>query len=503
MEAAGTSGSQMIFVLESMGNDLSRLLPLYQGNSKELLTLKKRFDDVNKSLQITDVQADKLKEVSTAYSLMTSQLGNAATAISATLAPVMDDFFNDVIGVVPHATQTIIDFANSFLDAKHIFKEADLTSQIEASQIRILELTAKKALMEKNSNTNLRDSGASRVVQIQQLKDSIEFERKRTGDLNEQLKVVEALEDARKLADAKSIGGGSIDGLGGLAQTGAVGTGDEIKEIADRFKTEEELLTEKLERELVLIGEHNINKAQLEADFIASMAEATGVDEEQLLTEQYELELEKIAEHNQLKLDLQERYIEDLSDIEEAADKTDQDFKDDSFKKKEKKEKKSNQIIEDSKSKNVGNMLSIADSLVGGNEKIGKAIFLAQKALGISDVFIQTERAAARALAELGPVAGPPAAAAIKTSGYISMGAIAASALGSVSSSGSSGVSSNNNNTGNSNAVQRETFDAESTGLDITEQGLSTQTIRFAVDSGDDLIDAISNALNKANSEGR
>ena len=241
----------------------------------------------------------------------------------------------------------------------------------------------------------------------------------------------------------------------------------------------------------------------MEADFIASMADATGVDEEQLLTEQYELELEKIAEHNQLKLDLQERYIEDLSDIEESADKTDQDFKDDSFKKKEKKEKKSNQIIEDSKSKNVGNMLSIADSLVGGNEKIGKAIFLAQKALGISDVFIQTERAAARALAELGPVAGPPAAAAIKTSGYISMGAIAASALGSVSSSGSSGVSSNNNNTGNSNAVQRETFDAESTGLDITEQGLSTQTIRFAVDSGDDLIDAISNALNKANSEGR
>jgi hypothetical protein len=148
-------------------------------------------------------------------------------------------------------------------------------------------------------------------------------------------------------------------------------------------------------------------------------------------------------------------------------------------------------------------MLSIDDSLVGGNEKIGKAIFLAQKALGISDVFIQTERAAARALAELGPVAGPPAAAAIKTSGYISMGAIAASALGSVSSSGSSGVSSNNNNTGNSNAVQRETFDAESTGLDITEQGLSTQTIRCAVDSGDDLIDAISNALNKANSEGR
>ena len=270
MEAAGMSSTDMTFALESMGNDLSKLQPLFAGNSKELIQLKKRFDDVNESLQITDVQADKLKEVSTAYTLMTSQLGNAATAISATLAPVMDDFFNDVIAVVPQATQTIIDFANSFLDAKNIFKEDDLTTQLEASQIRILELTAKKALMEKNSNTNLKDSGASRVVQIQQLKDSIEFERKRTGKLNDQLIVVKALADAKKLADAKQIDGGSIDPTGTGTGTG-IGTGEEIQAIADRFKDEEQLLTDKLDRELEIIGENDTLKEELHDEYLMNI----------------------------------------------------------------------------------------------------------------------------------------------------------------------------------------------------------------------------------------
>tara|TARA_R110000803_G_scaffold139588_1_gene206236 strand:- start:5926 stop:7911 length:1986 start_codon:yes stop_codon:yes gene_type:complete len=488
MEAAGTSGAQMTFVLESMGSDLSTLLPLYQGNSKELLTLKKRFSDVNDSLQITGIQAEKLKAVSTTYGLLTSQLGNAATAVSATIAPVMDDFFNDIIAVVPDATQSIIDFINTFLDAENITSVGAVNKQIKITKE---EIEATTALMETQNN---------RMRKASQF--GLNADTRRLKELEAQLAVLQ--EQEISLANANRLKGGSIDGSGGSS---GVGTGDELQAIADRFKTEEDLLTEKLERELEVIGEHNANKAQLEQDFIANMADAVGVDEEQLLTEKYELELEKIAEHNQLKLDLEQRYIEDLSDIEESKDKEAQDLKDSADKKKEKREKKSNEIIEDSKSKSAGNMLSIAESLAGGNEKIGKAIFLAQKALGISDVFIQTERAAARALAELGPVAGPPAAAAIKTSGYISMAAIAASALGG-GGGGSSSSSSTGGGTdsGGSTSSQQENFEEETTGLRVTDassQGSGVQTIRFAVDSGDELIDAISSALNKANNEGR
>ncbi|MBG7617707.1 MAG: hypothetical protein IZT57_04990, partial [Chloroflexi bacterium] len=108
MEDASVSGDKMTFVLESLGNDASRLIPLFKGNSKELLELKKRFNDVNDSLQITGTQAAALQDVSNTFTLMTSSMGNASTAISATLAPVFDDFFNDIIDIVPDATQTII-----------------------------------------------------------------------------------------------------------------------------------------------------------------------------------------------------------------------------------------------------------------------------------------------------------------------------------------------------------------------------------------------------------
>ena len=64
MERAGVSASDMTFALESMGNDLSKIQPLFAKNSEELTKLKDRFRLVNEELQITDIQAEKLKDVS-------------------------------------------------------------------------------------------------------------------------------------------------------------------------------------------------------------------------------------------------------------------------------------------------------------------------------------------------------------------------------------------------------------------------------------------------------
>tara|TARA_R110000737_G_scaffold56418_1_gene80762 strand:+ start:504 stop:2444 length:1941 start_codon:yes stop_codon:yes gene_type:complete len=473
MEAAGMSSTDMTFALESMGNDLSKLQPLFAGNSKELIQLKKRFDDVNESLQITDVQADKLKEVSTAYTLMTSQLGNAATAISATLAPVMDDFFNDVIAVVPQATQTIIDFANSFLDAKNIFKEDDLTTQLEASQIRILELTAKKALMEKNSNTNLKDSGASRVVQIQQLKDSIEFERKRTGKLNDQLIVVKALADAKKLADAKQIDGGSIDPTGTGTGTG-IGTGEEIQAIADRFKDEEQLLTDKLDRELEIIGENDTLKEELHDEYLMNI-----------------VAMDQRAEDEKLKA---------VTDGVAKQAKLDD------------KAGKAKIALESSVAKNA---ISLTKMVLGDSKAAALAGIIIQKGMALSANAVATASAATLAYAsQLIPgdptsiVRATAAAAQATTLGSINAGLIVATGIGQAAalSSGGGGGGSLGGGGDTPSAPQQSNFEAETTGLEVTDasaQGATTQTIRFAVDSGDDLIDAISNALNKANSEGR
>ena len=496
METAGTSGAQMTFVLESMGSDLSKLMPLYQGNSKELLTLKKRFSDVNDSLQITGIQAEKLKAVGTTYGLLTSQLGNAATAVSATIAPVMDDFFNDIIEVVPDATQSIIDFINTFLDAENITSVGAVNKQIKITKE---EIEATTALMETQNN---------RMRKASQF--GLNADTRRLTELEAQLVVLQ--EQEISLENANRLKGGSIDGSGGSS---GVGTGDELQAIADRFKGEEQLLTEKLERELEVLGEHNANKAQLEQDFIANMADAVGADEEQLLIEKYDIELEKIAEHNQLKLDLEDQYLMDIVAMDQRAE-------DDKLAAKEKSEKDKLKISEKAakaEEKLEGLKRSFAgrtaQTLLSSSLSTQGKLFSIVKDSAAAQIEAYGLTAGAKALAELGPIAGPPVMASYIGWSQVAAGVVRALPLGGGGGSGGSGGLSSGGggggfsggNTGmGTNAPEQQNFEAEMSVLqidDASERGSGVQTIRFAVDSGDDLIDAISSALNKANNEGR
>ena len=115
LEEAGASGNQMTFVLESMGNDLSRLTPLFTNNSKELGVLTGTYKQATNQLKLTAAEVEGLQGAATSFDLMTSSMSKAGTLISASLAPLLSEFFNGVIDVVPEATQTIIDFINSCL----------------------------------------------------------------------------------------------------------------------------------------------------------------------------------------------------------------------------------------------------------------------------------------------------------------------------------------------------------------------------------------------------
>ena len=242
MEGANVSADQMLTLFEALGSDSSKLIPLFKGNSKELLELKKRFNDVNDSLQITGTQAAALQDVSNTFTLMTASMGNASTAISATLAPVFDDFFNDIIEIVPDATQTIIDFVNSFLDAENITSIAGVTKEIAASN---KEIAMQKRIIDKGLNP--RATKAAKSI--------LKTEKERKEELEAQLVVLQ--EQEKSLENAKRLKGGQIGGEGGdPLPEGGLGTGDEIQEIEDRFKLEEELLAEKLARELEMIGEN-------------------------------------------------------------------------------------------------------------------------------------------------------------------------------------------------------------------------------------------------------
>ena len=460
MENAGVSAYDMTFALESIGNDLSKLQPAFANNSKELLKLKSRFNDVNDSLQITGVQAEKLKEVSTSFQLMTKQIGNASTSISATLAPVMDDFFNDVINIVPDATQTIINFANSFLDAENINSIAGVNTQIQESQLRIVESQKTLNDLKASYNSYSRDSGALNINQQKQVEEAIESERVRTQELNDQLIVLN--EQNKALEDARSLKGGEIGGETGEGVDTGTGTGDQIQAIADRFASEEELLVTKLERELEIIGDNDDLKAELEQEFFDNAIERL---------EAYENQKKKIAE-NSAKTKIS---------IDEKRQKTEQSLE----------------------SKNVQSLMSIASSVLGQSEGIGKALFLGSQALALSETFVNTQAASIKAL-----TIDPTGALSLKvqTAGNISMAAIAATTIGGISGSGGdSGISGISSSQSSSEPPQQD-FQAQTSSLDLTDSsvgGSTQQTITFGSDTGDDLVNAIAEALNKGMSEGR
>ena len=85
--------------------------------------------------------------------------------------------------------------------------------------------------------------------------------------------------------------------------------------------------------------------------------------------------------------------------------------------------------------------LAFLSQVLGGSETAATAILLLQKGLGAAEVFINSQVAATRALAELGPIAGPPAAAKILAYGKISAALIAATGLAQAFSGGGSSPS--------------------------------------------------------------
>ena len=300
MEDASVSGDKMTFVLESLGSDASRLIPLFKGNSSELKELKKRFDDVNKSLQITGTQADALRDVSNTFTLMTSSIGNATTAISATLAPAFDDFFNEVIDIVPQATQTIINFVNSMLDPKDINSSKGVKQQIEAVKQSLIDIKE----FAKQQGT---EGDASIMA-------GIANEEARLAGLKNRLVELEAIKkkSTKKLdIDKDKSGTGEIDR--------GTGTGEEIQAIADRFKAEEVLLAEKLNRELLIIGDTDELKKQLAEKFAEDIKRIGDNDElKKELSEKLEIELEIISDNDELKKQLAEKFAEDIKSMREA-----------------------------------------------------------------------------------------------------------------------------------------------------------------------------------------
>ncbi len=164
MEAANVTGAQMTFVLESMGNDLSKLQPLFSKNGEELKKLTSEFSNLNSELDITTQQSEALNVVSKNFDLMESSATASSLAISATLAPVLNDLFKSVILQAPIATLAVIDFINAFKDPENINSITSIDRAIVDLQASILEMRNSSFLGFELDNTLGIEAAESRIA---------------------------------------------------------------------------------------------------------------------------------------------------------------------------------------------------------------------------------------------------------------------------------------------------------------------------------------------------
>jgi hypothetical protein len=444
MEKAGASGNEMIFVLESMGNDLSRLIPLFADGSKELKTMTDIFGQATKQMKLSNEEIEGLQGAATSFDLLNQSLGKSAKLISAQLAPALDEFFQSFIEVVPTATQVFVNFINTFRDASNIENIKSIRDEVTSltEDIQSFAVIQQEALM-------MGATPGGDGIQSDRWDVAAEGIGKANDRIGELLAQEKKLIEQRKLADAERLSAGSITSTFGGGGGGSGGTGDEVQAIADRFKTEEELLLQKLNNDLVLIGENNELKLQLEQAY-----------QDELSLIRSEAQTEALMMGDELRGLFEDATKQDLRDTEDAN-----------------KGKVSSDRLY------VGAALAGADALFEGNKAVDAGLVVTKTALAVMNQLSGGDPYTAFARAAAAGVAG-----AVQLTNVLS----ASKGGGSTSTpADSSGV----------------TGDGPSTELSISDTDASgegqSQIITLRIDSDDsDMAMAISGILSKAKVNG-
>lgn len=150
----------------------------------------------------------------------------------------------------------------------------------------------------------------------------------------------------------------------------------------------------------------------------------------EIAQEAFENQLIQEEEHNEIQKQIKAQYEPDLTAIEDRE-----------AKKRQKLEGKHSKVVTNMKRSVVNEAVSLLN-ILGAKSKGAALVALAvQKGLAIAETIVNTQVASMRALAELGPIAGPPVAASIQTLGATKVGLIAATGLLQASTMGGGGSS--------------------------------------------------------------
>lgn len=443
MEDAGASTNDMTFALESVGNDLSRLLPLFADGGKELKSLEGSFISATAGMKLTQDQAKELEGAARSFDALTASLGASANVIAANLAPAITDFFNEIKSIIPLVTEDLVNFINSFKEIGELRTVREVEGQIGNLNLEIAKI--KENLAEGDIfGLSFGEAGEAHL-----------------NDRLEQLKELEARLATVKL-EAEESGVGSA---GGSAPSAGDSAGAELP-------SAEEILAEVRANNLKLQQEA---LAESNATALASIEDRFKTETE-LLQEKLEEELIIAAENDELKLQLRQEFTDNILAIEE---KKNEDLKKQEDKLAREKER-SDKILLRQEKKDADQKTKIGESFLGAAKSLNSDLLEDNKAVGAGIIVADTAMGVQKAFAQLG-VYGAPAAAAIAASGLAQLANLEGASRGGGSTSGPTSIPTD---------IPEQ--DQEEILLSQTDTGGANQSVIIRFEgSGDEITEAI------------
>jgi hypothetical protein len=485
LENAGATGDQMTFVLESMGSELSRLTPLFTKNGEELKRLEERYKSLTANLSISDQQADDLKDLSESFDLINEAVGKASTAIGARFAPYLNNMINSVINVIPEATNTVIDFFNSFVKAENLRSVQDADAQIKNTTDSIIALEEK--LSNVGSLGTLR-KGVNVSDQKAAIEQKLEAEREHLMVLELKKEVLEKETEEYKLQNVIKRQGGEISaGTDGKISTGT--GGDAVSNFDKEEAKKRDAKTQKGEDELQAIFDQQFAETEVEREAEQARIEMLNefaMTRTEAIVDQYIKEMGMLTEY-QLAVgasdkDLAARRLEIAKKFNNDVSK----IKSDEVKTEEEAQKKKATALD------AG--LQVA-------KLVGAAMFADNKAVQAGLIIADTASAIMKSLS-ISPYDYANVAVIAATGAIQLSNALSASKGG----GSTSGASSGSGGGGGLSRQQPQNFVEETTSLELTEQtenGITTQRLVLSLENGQDLFDAIIEGTEQRKRTGR
>ena len=322
LEAAGVSGGRVSFVLESLGSDATKLIPLLTRNSAELDRLTGGFSALNNQLAINAGESGDLKKASENFDLLSGTATQAKIAISSQLAPAISETFSDIAKLIPPATKEIINFINSFRDPSAQQSVESLEAQIETLKQNLADLSNSEFLGFDLSNTQGTKDAMQRVI------DRIGELRKRISELQTaEAKAAEAKAAEEAAAQAEAQAAKEKAGLATNVKEDAAKKAAEkaAKEAAQRAADALAQLKANLALETEALQRENAIRAEIRAGNInAEIAEESLRFTNKVAADQarFEQEISSMVlteeQRKEIRLQFQEQQLEEARLFEES-----------------------------------------------------------------------------------------------------------------------------------------------------------------------------------------